>query len=102
MGDFVYEDLFSIGEDNTEYRLLTDQYVSESTFNGKKALIVEPEALELLAEQAFKDVAHMLRPSHLALLQQIFKEHRSVMRDHSAFIWSLMVLEMWYRRYIDG
>lgn len=35
-------------------------------------------------------------------LQQIFKEHRSEMRDHSAFVWSLMVLEMWYRRYIDG
>lgn len=88
MGDFVYEDLFSIGEDNTEYRLLTDQYVSESTFNGKKVLIVEPEALELLAEQAFKDVSHMLRPSHLALLQQIFKDPEASENDR------LVALEM--------
>jgi fumarate hydratase class I len=88
MGDFIYEDLFSIGEDNTEYRLLTDQYVSESTFNGKKVLIVEPKALELLAEQAFKDVSHMLRPSHLALLQQIFKDPEASENDR------LVALEM--------
>jgi fumarate hydratase class I len=88
MGDFIYEDLFSIGEDNTEYRLLTEQYVSESTFNGKKVLIVEPKALELLAEQAFKDVSHMLRPSHLALLQQIFKDPEASENDR------LVALEM--------
>jgi asparagine synthase (glutamine-hydrolysing) len=35
-------------------------------------------------------------------LRQIFHEHRSGMRDYSALIWKLMVLEMWYRKYIDG
>ena len=56
MSDFIYEPMFSYGADDTQYRLLTDQYVSETTLNGKKVLVVEPEALELLAEQAFKDV----------------------------------------------
>lgn len=38
-----------------------------STFEvqGKKVLKVEPQALTMLAEQAFVDVAHLLRPGHL-------------------------------------
>ena len=88
MGDFIYEELFSFGEDTTEYRLLTEQYVSESTFNGKKMLLVEPAALELLAGQAFKDVSHLLRPSHLALLKQIFKDPEASENDR------LVALEM--------
>lgn len=32
---------------------------------GKKILSVQPEALTLLAENAFVDVAHLLRPAHL-------------------------------------
>lgn len=35
-------------------------------------------------------------------LRQIFGEHRTGMRDYSSLIWALMVMEMWYRRYIDG
>lgn len=37
-----------------------------------------------------------------AFLRQAFADHRSGRRDYSSFIWALMVLEMWYRRYIDG
>ena len=40
MAEFVYEPLFSYGADETEYRLLTDQHVSETTVNGKKVLVV--------------------------------------------------------------
>ena len=38
-----------------------------STFDvkGKKILSVDPKALTSLAEQAFIDVSHLLRPSHL-------------------------------------
>ena len=32
---------------------------------GKKVLSVDPQALTLLSEQAFIDVSHLLRPSHL-------------------------------------
>jgi asparagine synthase (glutamine-hydrolysing) len=37
-----------------------------------------------------------------AYLKQVFAEHRRGKRDYSSFIWALMVLEMWCRRYIDG
>lgn len=37
-----------------------------------------------------------------AFLKRLIDEHRRNRRDHSAFIWSLMVLEMWYRKFIDG
>lgn len=88
MSAFTYEPLFSYGEDDTQYRLLTDQHVSETTINDKKVIVVAPAALELLAEQAFKDVSHMLRPSHLALLQKIFKDPEASENDR------LVALEM--------
>ena len=88
MAEFVYEPMFTYGADETEYRRLTDQYVSETTVNGKKVLVVAPEALELLAEQAFRDVSHRLRPSHLALTQQIFNDPEASENDR------LVALEM--------
>jgi len=38
-----------------------------STFDvkGNKILSVDPRALTMLAEQAFVDVSHLLRPAHL-------------------------------------
>lgn len=38
-----------------------------STFDvsGQKVLSVDPKALTILSEQAFIDVSHLLRPSHL-------------------------------------
>ena len=35
-------------------------------------------------------------------LERLIDEHRRGRRDHSAFIWALMVLEMWYRKFMDG
>jgi len=40
-------------------------FVSTLDVKGKKILSVDPQALTLLAEQAFVDVSHLLRPSHL-------------------------------------
>lgn len=37
-----------------------------------------------------------------AFLEKLINEHRRGRRDHSGFIWALMVLEMWYRKFIDG
>ena len=65
MEEFKYQDPFPVGEDTTEYRLLTRDHVSTSVFEGSEMLKVDPEGLTLLAETAFKDVAHLLRPSHL-------------------------------------
>ena len=37
-----------------------------------------------------------------SFLSRIMAEHRCGRRDHSYIIWTLMVLEMWYRAYIDA
>jgi fumarate hydratase class I len=88
MEEFVYQDMFPIGKDDTEYRSLTQEYVSTTTFNGVFILKVEPRGLTFLAESAFKDVAHRLRPSHLEKLAAVLKDPAASDNDR------LVILEM--------
>ena len=64
MAEFKYAPMFQMGEDKTEYRLLTKEGVSVSEFEGHKILKVSKEALTLLAQQCFHDVEFMLRREH--------------------------------------
>ncbi|ABP61229.1 class I fumarate hydratase FumA [Enterobacter sp. 638] len=61
---FYYQNPFPLEHDDTDYYLLTKEHVSVVEFAGQEILKVEPEALTLLAQQAFHDAAFMLRPSH--------------------------------------
>ncbi|HBR4561539.1 TPA: fumarate hydratase C-terminal domain-containing protein [Klebsiella pneumoniae] len=61
---FVYQDPFPLAHDDTEYYLLSKEHVSVAEFDGQQVLKVEPQALTLLAQQAFHDAAFMLRVSH--------------------------------------
>ncbi|HGH3371294.1 TPA: class I fumarate hydratase FumA [Kluyvera cryocrescens] len=61
---FFYQTPFPLAHDDTEYYLLSREHVSVAQFDGQDVLKVEPEALTLLAQQAFHDAAFMLRPSH--------------------------------------
>lgn len=61
---FYYQNPFPLDHDDTEYYLLTKDHVSVAEFAGQEILKVDPEALTLLAQQAFHDAAFMLRPSH--------------------------------------
>lgn len=81
MSEFTYQAMFPLSEDVTDYRQLTREHVSVQTLGGNEFLQVEPEALTLLAEQAFTDVAHLLRPSHLALLAKILKDPQASGND---------------------
>jgi len=74
MTEFRYSDMFPLGDDTTEYKLLTDEYVSNQKFQGQEMLVVDPAALSFLAEKAFKDVSHLCRPSHMALLKKITED----------------------------
>ena len=56
MVEFKYAPMFQLGEDTTEYYRLTDKYVSVGNFEGHDMLKVEPEALTMLANAAFRDV----------------------------------------------
>ena len=74
MAEFHYQPLFERGPDTTSYRKLTSDGVSTVTANGRELLMVEPEALRLLAQTAFDDVAHLLRSAHLAQLRSILDD----------------------------
>ena len=64
MADFKYAPMFQIGKDNTEYYLLTKDYVSVGDFEGKPILKIEKEGLTAMANAAFRDVNFLLRRSH--------------------------------------
>jgi fumarate hydratase class I len=61
---FYYQDPFPLAHDDTEYYLLSREHVSVTEFEGQQILKVEPQALTLLAQQAFHDAAFMLRQAH--------------------------------------
>ncbi len=81
MADFNYQDMFPAGQDATEYRLLTEAHVSLAAFDGQEVLKVSARGLTYLAEQAFTDVSHLLRPSHLKQLAGIFDDPHSSAND---------------------
>jgi fumarate hydratase class I len=68
MATFVYEPMFQLGHDSTEYRLLSREGVSTIEAAGKTFLEITPSALRLLAKQAFVDISFFLRPAHLKQL----------------------------------
>lgn len=68
---FVYQEAFPLAKDKTEYYLLSKEHVSVVEFEGQEILKVDPQALTLLAQQAFHDAAFMLRVSHQKQVAQI-------------------------------
>ncbi len=76
-----YAPLFPLGKDETPYRKLTDQGVRVEKFDGEDILVVEPEAIRLLAEAAMSDINHLLRPGHLAQLAKILDDPEATGND---------------------
>jgi fumarate hydratase class I len=74
MPDFKFQEMFPLKDDLTEYRQLPTEHITVSRFGEIEFLKIEPEALTKLAEKAFTDVAHLLRPSHLKLLAKILDD----------------------------
>jgi fumarate hydratase class I len=81
MPEFAYTDLLPLGQDDTEYRLLTTEGVSTLEAGGRTFLQVEPEALRLLTETAIHDISHLLRPAHLAQLRRILDDPEASPND---------------------
>jgi fumarate hydratase class I len=82
MAEFEYEDLLPIGPDQTEYRLLTTEGVSTVEGPGGRTFLqVEAEALRTLTETAMHDIAHYLRPAHLAQLRRIIDDPEASNND---------------------
>ncbi|MDK3077813.1 class I fumarate hydratase FumA [Enterobacter hormaechei] len=78
---FFYQTPFPLAHDDTEYYLLTKEHVSVAEFDGQEVLKVEPEALTLLAQQAFHDAAFMLRTSHQKQVAAILSDPEASEND---------------------
>jgi len=81
MAEFNYQDMFQLGEDTTEYRLLSKKGISTIEIEGKTYLKVAPESLTLLTQEALKDVSHLLRTSHLKMLKKILDDEEASEND---------------------
>ena len=79
--EFKYAPMFQVGRDDTEYYLLTKDYVSEGDFEGRKILKVQPEALTMLARQCFHDANFMLRRKHNEQVASILKDSEASDND---------------------
>src|SRR5712691_6620610 len=73
--------LFPLGPDTTTYRKLTGDGVRVEKALGRDVVVVAGEALRLLAEQAFIDINHLLRPGHLQQLRAILDDPQSTDND---------------------
>ena len=81
MSAYQYQPLFEFGSDKTPYRKLTTDGVSTVTVDGLDFLRVDPSVLRELSRQAFDDIAHLLRPGHLAQLQKVVNDPDSSAND---------------------
>jgi fumarate hydratase, class I len=79
--EFTYQDLLPIGEDKTEYRLLSTEGVSTFTAEGREFLKVSPDAISNLTQVAIHDISHYLRAEHLQQLANILKDPESSPND---------------------
>ena len=46
---FHYQEMFPLGPDTTEYQLVTKDHVKVENWKGHDMLVVDPEALTILA-----------------------------------------------------
>ena len=81
MAEFRYQPLIELGEDKTEYYLLTKDYVSVSEFEGKPILKVEKEGLTAMAQAAFRDVSFLLREDHNRQVAKILDDPEASEND---------------------
>ncbi len=80
---FEYQELLPIGHhDDTPFRKLTGDHVASFEARGRSFLEVAPEALTLLTRTAMRDIAHLLRPGHLAQLAKILDDKEASPNDH--------------------
>ncbi|MEI6299124.1 MAG: fumarate hydratase [Actinomycetota bacterium] len=81
MQEFVFSEIFPLGPDTTEYRLLSKEGVSEVETPLGTFLKVTPEAITLLTQTAMRDIAHLLRTDHLQQLSSILSDPEASAND---------------------
>jgi fumarate hydratase class I len=83
MPTFAFQEILEAGHHHeTPYRKLTGDFVTTFEAGGRSFLEVAPEALTLLTKTAMRDIAHLLRPGHLAQLRAILDDKEASPNDH--------------------
>ncbi|MBQ5690716.1 MAG: fumarate hydratase, partial [Alistipes sp.] len=90
MSEFIYQEPLPIERDNTEYRLVTKDYVKVVECDGRKILKVDPKGIELLAKEAYNDVSFYLRSAHLQKLNNILNDPEAT--DNDKFVAYTMLM----------
>ena len=81
MQEFIFETMFPLAKDDTEYRKISGDFVSLENFASNQMLKIDPRGLTLLAEKAFRDVSHLYRTSHLEQLAKILNDPEASAND---------------------
>ena len=81
--EFSYREPFPLGEDKTEYALLSPDYVETTEFEGKPILKIQPEALTMLAQAGMRDIAFFLRAEHLGMVAAILDDAEASGNDRN-------------------
>jgi fumarate hydratase class I len=81
---YKHTPLFPLGKDSAPYRKLIADGVRVEKIMGKDVLVIEREAMRALAEAAFTDINHLLRPKHLASLKSIVEDPEA--SDNDKFV----------------
>ncbi|MBN1466077.1 fumarate hydratase [candidate division KSB1 bacterium] len=80
----MHKPLIQHQKDAIPYRLLSRDFVKTDTFRGQDILSIDPEALTLIAYEAFKEISFYLRPSHLQQLRAILDDPEA--SDNDRFV----------------
>ena len=78
---FKYQSMFPMSKDTTEYYHLTSDYVKVEKWGDREMLVVDPEALTVLARQATYDNAFMLRREHNEMVAKILTDPEASEND---------------------
>ena len=78
---FFYQDIYAHGPDDTEYRLISKEGVSTTTFEGREILKVAPEAIAFLSQAAMRECSFLLRPKHLKQVAAILDDPEASAND---------------------
>ena len=79
---FAFSTMFPIKKDDIEYELIESNYVQNKSFGNQSFLLIEPEALKLITENAFYMISHLYRSSHLKQLRKILDDKEASKNDH--------------------
>jgi fumarate hydratase class I len=84
MADFDFTELLPLGPDTTTYRQISTDGVSTFDTPEGRFLKVDPSAITLLTSTAMRDIAHLLRSSHLQQLRNILDDPEA--SDNDRFV----------------